>query len=241
MLSYYDYYNTAQIERIAELREALLTLERLQAVIDQAITRLEAERVDRERALTELQERRTQRQELLAGLERQIDSDQARLQELAQNQADLESLIERLTKALADIPSDLGQYHHPRELQGSLPMPLNGRVHRAFGQDRPGGMIWQGWLIAADSGVEVRAVAYGRVAYADWLRGYGLLLIIDHGDGFMSLYGNNESLLFEPGDWVQPGEVVGTVGDNPGDEQGLYFELRNNGRAIDPAQWVDRP
>ena len=101
-------------------------------------------------------------------------------------------------------------------------------------------MAWQGWLIGADRGAEVRAVAYGRVAYADWLRGYGLLMIIDHGDGFMSLYGNNESLLFEPGDWVQPGEVIATVGDQPGNEQGLYFELRSSGRAIDPAQWIKR-
>ncbi len=119
-------------------------------------------------------------------------------------------------------------------------MPLQGRVLHAFGQARGSGLRWQGWLIEAESGAEVRAIAYGRVAYADWLRGYGLLMIIDHGDGFMSLYGNNESLLFEPGDWVQPGASIGTVGSDPGAGQGLYFELRSDGRALDPAAWVRR-
>ena len=115
-----------------------------------------------------------------------------------------------------------------------------------FGSGQPvppgaeGGMNWQGWLIAADPGVEVRAIAHGRVAYADWLRGYGLLMIIDHGDGIMSLYGHNESLLFEVGDWVQPGALISTVGESPGNSQGLYFELRNQGKAVDPATWMSR-
>jgi septal ring factor EnvC (AmiA/AmiB activator) len=83
-------------------------------------------------------------------------------------------------------------------------------------------------------------VAYGRVAFADWLRGYGLMLIIDHGDGFLSLYGNNESLLADVGDWVEPGEMISVVGTNPGMSQGLYFELRKDGKAVDPAAWIQR-
>ena len=119
-------------------------------------------------------------------------------------------------------------------------MPVAGPVRHAFGQTRAGGMRWQGWLIGSDPGSEVRSIAYGRVAFADWLRGYGLLIIIDHGQGFMSLYGQNESLLHEAGTWVENGEPISVVGSNPGDTQGLYFELRRQGKALDPAAWVAR-
>jgi septal ring factor EnvC (AmiA/AmiB activator) len=240
MLAYFDYFSSAQASHIFELQDALSTLDRLQAGIDDALDRLRDVLEERQFALQELQEKRQDREALLAALARQIDNDAARLEEMSRNQSDLEALIRRLTDALADIPTDLGEYQHPRTLKGALPMPLDGRVLHAFGQNRAGGMQWQGWLITADNGAEVSAIAYGRVAYADWLRGYGLLMIIDHGEGFMSLYGNNESLLFEPGDWVQPGQSIGTVGANPGDEQGLYFELRNHGEAIDPANWINR-
>jgi septal ring factor EnvC (AmiA/AmiB activator) len=119
-------------------------------------------------------------------------------------------------------------------------MPIEGPVRHAFGQDRGSELNWQGWLIGADAGAEVKAVAYGRVAFADWLRGYGLLIIIDHGDGYMTLYGHNESLLHDAGNWVDAGEIISVVGSNPGSGQGLYFELRRNGKAVDPAAWLAR-
>lgn len=119
-------------------------------------------------------------------------------------------------------------------------MPVKGRVKHAFGQPRTAGLRWHGWLIGAASGTEVKTIAYGRVAYADWLRGYGLLLIMDHGDGFMSLYANNESLLHELGDWVEPGTTISTVGTSPLNGNGLYFEIRRNGKAMDPAVWLKR-
>jgi len=99
---------------------------------------------------------------------------------------------------------------------------------------------WRGWLISADGGSEVKSVAHGRVAFSDWLRGYGLLMIIDHGDGYMSLYGNNESLLHDVGDWVEARTAISTVGSIPGSGSGLYFEFRKNGKAVDPANWVRR-
>jgi septal ring factor EnvC (AmiA/AmiB activator) len=212
----------------------------MQADIDTELTALSLAQNEQLRTLGEMQKQRATRQEVLAGLSGRIESDAARLEELTANRADLEALIKRLAEALADIPSDLGSYQHPSTRRGALPMPLQGRVLHSFGQSRTGGLRWQGWLIGAASGAEVNAIAYGRVAYADWLRGYGLLMIIDHGDGFMSLYGNNESLLYEVGDWVQPGTVISTVGENPGAGQGLYFELRDSGKAIDPATWISR-
>jgi septal ring factor EnvC (AmiA/AmiB activator) len=119
-------------------------------------------------------------------------------------------------------------------------MPVNGRVKHAYGQPRTAGLRWQGWLIGAPAGAEVKAIAYGRVAYSDWLRGYGLLMIIEHGDGFMSLYANNESLVREEGDWVEPGASISTVGSSPVNGTGLYFEIRKNGKAMDPAVWLKR-
>jgi septal ring factor EnvC (AmiA/AmiB activator) len=240
MLAYYDYFNRAQVDRISELRSALSTLDRMQDTIDQELARVGQVREQQLEVLAELESQRDDRASLLAQLTEQIDSEQARLEELQQNRKDLEALLERLSDVLADIPSDLGNHASLPRQKGRLAMPLKGPVKQAFGQSRGGGLRWQGWLIGAPAGSEVQNIAYGRVAFADWLRGYGLLIIIDHGDEFMSLYGQNESLLHDAGDWVEPGEPISIVGSNPGDGQGLYFELRRKGKAQDPAVWLKR-
>ena len=240
MLAYYDYYARAQVDRIALLRESLTTLDAMQQSIDLELARLTQLAAEQQRVLEQLGARREQRQVLLAQLASQIDSESSRLRELEQNRQALEALIERLTDVLSDIPPDLGNRAGVEKQKGRLPMPLTGPVRHAFGQNRTGGLKWQGWLIGAEAGSEVNAVAYGRVAFADWLRGYGLLIIIDHGQGYMSLYGHNESLLHEAGAWVEPGEAISIVGSNAGSDQGLYFEIRKGGKAIDPAAWMAR-
>lgn len=240
MLAYYDYVNRAQLERIGELEEAVATLERLAGETEREVDRLAAVQREQQSLRDELAEQRGHRAELLAGIADDIERSQSNLRELERDRRDLEALIERLADVLADIPLDLDQRAGIGGRKGQLPMPVSGPVRHAYGQPRGAGLQWQGWLIGAETGAEVRAVAYGRVAFADWLRGYGLLLIIDHGQGFMSLYGHNESLLQDAGAWVEAGEVIGVVGSNPGSSQGLYFELRRNGKAIDPAAWLDR-
>ena len=240
MMAYYDYINRAQIDRISDLRAALLTLERMQVSIDAELIRLENVQKEQSLVLKQLDEQRSERRLLLAELAGQISSDESRLRELQRNRQDLETLISRLANVLADIPADLGQHLGVASRKGRLPMPVEGPVIHAFGQTRGGGLRWHGWMIEADEGQDVIAVAYGRVAFSDWLRGYGLLIIIDHGEGFMSLYGHNESLLHEAGDWVEPGEAISVVGTAAGNSQGLYFELRKNGKAIDPAAWLSR-
>jgi len=240
LLAYYDYINRAQVARIGQLRESLSRLDAIQRAIDAELERI-AELVEEQQvALERLGDQRTERENLLAELARRIGGDEARLQELEQNRLDLEALLERLADVLADIPADLGSHLGVARQKGALPMPVRGPVKHAFGQRRGGGLNWQGWLIGAPAGSEVQAVAYGRVAFADWLRGYGLLMIIDHGQGFMTLYGHNESLLQEAGAWVEPGDTISVVGNNPGSDQGLYFELRRDGKAIDPAGWLAR-
>jgi septal ring factor EnvC (AmiA/AmiB activator) len=240
MLAYYDYLNQAQAEKISRLRRALDTLDRMQASIDLELLQIETVQADQQTIRDELDRQRDLRSGLLAALSEQVSSEEARLRELERNRKDLETLLEKLTDVLADIPTDLGSKAGIASRKGRLLMPLKGPVRNAFGQRRGADLRWQGWLIGADRGAEVGAVAYGRIAFADWLRGYGLLVIIDHGQGYLSLYANNESLLREAGAWVEPGEVISIVGSNPGSEQGLYFELRKDGAAIDPAAWLAR-
>ena len=190
--------------------------------------------------LEEMTDQRNQRQAVIGSLSSQINTDEVRLTELQRDRLDLEVLLEKLSNVLADIPADLGQRRGPADLKGKMPMPVKGRVKYAYGQPRTAGLRWQGWLIDTDVGKEVKTVAYGRVAYSDWLRGYGLLMIIDHGDGFMTLYSNNESLLREVGEWVEAGSSISTVGSSPLNGKGLYFEIRKNGKAMDPVVWLKR-
>lgn len=239
-LAYYEYFSQSQAAQINELRQVLQTLDAMQANIDLELSVLDEVQKSKQAVLDEMTDQRKQRQVVIESLSRRIDSDENRLAELQRDRQDLEALLEKLSDALADIPADLGQQHGLPVLKGKMPLPVKGRVRHAFGQSRTGGLSWQGWLIGAERGSEVQSIAYGRVAYSDWLRGYGLLMIIDHGDGFMSLYANNESLLREVGDWVEPGSNISTVGTSPVTGDGLYFEIRKDGKAMDPAVWLNR-
>lgn len=240
MLAYYDYVNRARVAQITGLREALAILEELQRPIDRELARLSVLQAEQESIREELGIQRVQRNVLLEEIEQDIRGTESRLSELEGNRRALQDLLDRLADALADIPEDLERHAGVAGKKSRLPMPVKGPVKHAFGQERAGGLNWQGWLIGAEAGTEVAAVAYGRVAFADWLRGYGLLMVIDHGEGFMTLYGHNESLLREAGEWVEEGDPISIVGSNPGSTQGAYFEIRREGRALDPAAWLAR-
>jgi septal ring factor EnvC (AmiA/AmiB activator) len=239
-LAYYDYFSRSQVEQISELRQVIKTLDLMQAKINVELLALNEVQKNQQAVIDEMTEQRKQRQLVVDDLSSQIGTGETRLVELQRDRQDLEALLERLSDVLADIPSDLGQQNGLTGLKGKMPLPVKGRVRHAYGQARTAGLRWQGWLIGASAGSEVKAIAYGRVAYSDWLRGYGLLMIIDHGDGFMSLYANNESLLREVGDWVESGSGISTVGTNPLNGDGLYFEIRKDGKAMDPAAWLKR-
>lgn len=240
ILAYYDYFSRSQASQISELKQVLVALDQMQVKINVELSSLEEVQRSQQAVLDEMTQHRNERQDIIDTLSSQISTDEVRLAELHRDQTDLETLLEKLSDVLSDIPADLGQRLGPADLKGKMPIPVKGRVRHAYGKARTAGMRWQGWLVAAASGSEVRAIAYGRVAYSDWLRGYGLLMIIDHGDGFMSLYANNESLLHEVGDWIEPGAMISTVGSTPRNGTGLYFEIRKNGKALDPAVWLKR-
>ncbi len=153
---------------------------------------------------------------------------------------ELQQLLSGLQHALVDFPMVVRDPFAGQK--GSLSWPLRGRLVNDFGQPRAGGRLqWQGVMLGAERGTEVRAVYHGRVAYADWLPGMGLLMVIEHGDGFLSLYGHNESLYREVGDWVEAGETIGTVGDSGGKLlSALYFEIRRGVTPLNPHQWLGR-
>ena len=239
-LAYYDYFSRSQASQINELKQVLNTLDEMQVKINVELSALDEVQKSQQAVQDDMTSQRNERQAIIESLSSQIDTDEKQLAELQNNRKHLETLLEKLINVLADIPADLGKRLGPGDLKGKMPIPVKGRVKHAYGQPRTAGLRWQGWMIAAANGSEVKAIAYGRVAYSDWLRGYGLLLIIDHGDGFMSLYANNESLLHEVGDWVEPGAGISTVGTSPLNGNGLYFEIRKNGKALDPAVWLKR-
>ena len=239
-LAYYDYFSRSQAEQISELREVIKTLDQMQSQMNVELSALDEVQKNQQTVINEMTGQRNQRQTVIVKLSSQIDTGETRLEEMQRDRQDLEALLERLSDVLADIPSDLGQQNGLVDLKGKMSLPVKGRVRHAFGQARTAGLHWQGWQIGADAGSEVKTIAYGRVAYSDWLRGYGLLMIIDHGDGFMSLYANNESLLREVGDWVDSGSGISTVGSSPLNGDGLYFEIRKDGKAVDPAAWLKR-
>jgi septal ring factor EnvC (AmiA/AmiB activator) len=238
MLAYYGYF-TAQ--RAARIQAVIATLEELeQLAIDVAAqeANLLVLREEEQETLEELQASRTERANAVAALEREIRDDNARIERKRREEQDLVALIAHLTSMLADVPPEtLADFESLRE---RLPWPVRGSLLDDFGQPRAGGrMTWTGVHIGADAGTEVRAVAHGRVAYADWLPGLGLLVVLDHGEGYMTLYGNNQALFAQAGDWVQPGVVIATVGDSGGqDSAGLYYEIRKDGRPLNPNHWM---
>ena len=239
-LAYYDYFSRSQASQINELKQVLNTLDEMQVKINVELSALDEVQKSQQAVQDDMTSQRNERQAIIESLSSQIDTDEKQLAELQNNRKHLETLLEKLSNVLADIPADLGKRLGPGDLKGKMQIPVKGRVKHAYGQPRTAGLRWQGWMIGAANGSEVKAIAYGRVAYSDWLRGYGLLLIIDHGDGFMSLYANNESLLHEVGDWVEPGAGISTVGTSTLNGNGLYFEIRKNGKALDPAVWLKR-
>ncbi|WJW75550.1 peptidoglycan DD-metalloendopeptidase family protein [Thiohalobacter sp. IOR34] len=238
-LVYYRYLNQARVRQIRGLRETLATLARLETEIGAEVEQLAATRREQQAALARLEKQRAERAALLAGIRAGIRGGSAELERLRRDEQRLQGLLEELRHALADVEQAGAPQLAFAKQRRKLPWPVAGRLRARFGQPRGvGGLRWRGVFISAPAEQPVKAVSHGRVAFADWLRGFGLLIILDHGDGYMSLYGHNQALFREPGDWVEAGEVIAAVGDSGGMERsGLYFELRHRGKPIDPLKW----
>jgi murein hydrolase activator len=256
----------AKADLIADLREKSKEKKRLTEAAQEKNVELAAIEEKERQTHGALLEQQKQKQELLAKLSETIKAQRREIGALQHDEKRLTSLINTLAKssrrtvkhrpatpaspaAPTESPSMAHNERTPdptqsggnfASLKGRLHLPVRGQIANRFGTSRAeGGTTWKGLLILAPEGTEVKSVAAGQVVYADWLRGFGNLLVVDHGDGFLSVYGNNQSLLRETGENVKAGEAVATVGSSGGNpESGLYFELRYQGQAFDPLRWV---
>ena len=239
LLAYYDYMNKVRATRIQAVRAQLDTLAKINARVKQQLAALSDLRQQRARTLAQLKHSRETRTQLLAQLNQRIRSHGQQLARMQSDERNLENLLNNLQQTLADIPADLEGHHRFSSLRKRLPWPVAGRIIQSFGAPLAGGRLRaHGDLIAAPLGTPVRAIAYGRVVFADWLPHFGLLVIIDHGSGYMSIYAHNQSVYVHVGDWVQMGETIATLGDSGGQDQpALYFEIRHGGVALSPRDW----
>ena len=249
-VEYYGYLSRSRAALIASLRDDLKQVEAAELVVKEKhaeLAQIEARQLSEKRAL---QKQANTRKHTLSKLDRQIGARRKQVVQLERDEQRLTRLVERLARAMAAAPS---AKRKPGErpsaasgdftkFKGRLKLPVAGELSNSFGSRRSDtGTRWKGLFIRAHAGSPVKALGPGQVVFADWLRGFGNLIIIDHGDGFMSLYGYNEALLKQEGETVAAGDIIANVGNSGGNaESGLYFEVRYQSRAIDPLQWVSK-
>jgi septal ring factor EnvC (AmiA/AmiB activator) len=234
LLAYYRYFERARVGEVDHLLGDLAALADLRKAIERETAAVQQSRDEQVQETRRLEAERDQRRDLVAKLEADLKDQQGRIAALGRDEKALVQLLEKLRDVFADIPKQIAGAEPFAGQRGRLGWPL-----RAAGNAAAAATEGNGVLIAAPEGGEVRAVSHGRVVFADWMRGYGLLLIVDHGDNYLSLYGCNETLLKDVGDWVNAGEVVATSGASGArNRPGLYFELRHDGKPLDVRAWL---
>ena len=247
---YLTYLARARAELIGSLRANLGRITNLTQETNQQRAELLAINNEQQALRQRLETEKTARKAVLLKVSREVESQRREISTLKRDENRLAKLVDQLSQMLSRtkpgtlrnerVPDAGGDSAAFGQLKGRLYLPVRGELKGRFGSPREGsGVSWKGLFIAAATGQEVKAVATGRVVFADWLRGFGNLLIIDHGSGYMSLYGNNESLFKRVGDAARSGETVAAVGNSGGNmNSGLYFEIRHQGKAFDPLDWV---
>lgn len=238
MLIYQGYFTRARSRRMDEFRTTLEQLQDAERVVREQQAALGELRAERERQIAGLDAEKAQQADIVAQLKRRLASGTAELGKLEADAERVNKLLVALQQALRDLPAP-GDNRPLAKLKGKLAWPVAGRISMGYGaQLGAGKMRARGVHITTAAGADVHAIARGRVVFADWLRGFGLLLILDHGDGYMSLYGENSSLYKDVGAKVGAGEVVAAAGSSGGQQRtGLYLELRKDGQPLDPGSW----
>jgi septal ring factor EnvC (AmiA/AmiB activator) len=238
-LAYFQTLIEAQQKTITEYELGLEAVAQNRSRIAQAGTALREQAAATEATKITLTDQRAMRQTTLALISQQVQDDQQRLNALERDQARLNTLLGELEAVAAAAPPEAQMPF--ADTQGTLAMPVAGALKNRYGARRNADIRWRGWLIAADEGEPVRAVHGGDIIYADWLRGQGLLMVVDHGEGWLSLYAQNHSLLRGVGDRVSAGDIIAKAGASGGSEtSGLYFEIRHRGEPVDPGEWIRR-
>lgn len=240
ILKYHDYFLKARTSKIEEWLATLNKLANVKTSISKKEQQLIAQRDQLNSRQNELKTQIAERKLALANIRRTISSDQQKLAKLEDERQALEAVLTALEQAVTNLtlPSNAQPFSSRR---GKMIWPVHGKLQHRFGARRRADINWTGWLLTASEGSSVQAIHHGRVVFSDYLRGHGLLLIIDHGNGYMSLYAHNQVLLKEAGDWVQTGAIVSKVGNSGGlSQNALYFEIRHNGKPSDPAKWLKK-
>lgn len=237
-MGYLSYINRERQKTLEHARSQLDKLADIYANLERSQRDLSGLEQGIKDQIERLQSTRSLRTALVQSLNKSIQRSTNRLAQLKGDEKRLRQLLEQLDSALNDIPADISQ-RSMRQFRGKLPWPTKGKLLVRYGSTKSDGSLhWNGVMIGAKAGQPVYAIARGRVVFADWLRGQGLLLIVDHGDGLMSLYGHNQSLYKAVGDWINPGELISSVGNTGGQSQpALYFEVRDKGRPKNPKKW----
>ncbi len=237
-LKYYDYIIQARAEKITAYMGTIERLNKIEPEITYETEKLQSNFSRLQNQRQALQSEQSQRKKTLDKLLADLRSGDARLKNLQNDRTRLQRILTNVKQFLSedDLQSNAESF---ASLKGKLPWPTNGRILHNYGSARVGNRLrWEGMLIGATTGNPVVAVHHGRVVYSDYLRGHGLLLIVDHGGGYMTLYAHNEVLYKELGEWVNRGETIATVGTSGGQERAaLYFELRHKGEPTNPRSW----
>ncbi|MEH6387180.1 MULTISPECIES: murein hydrolase activator EnvC [Pseudomonas] len=239
MMRYYEYVSRARMEEITTYNHTLAQIRQASAAIAREQAQLHENREQLAERQQAVEAERETRAELLASLKSESRTSEQQLKQRQSERAELAALIKKLDEAITSIPTPAGSLPFA-DAKGKLPLPVKGSIQSKFGSQRgdDARLKWDGLVITAEAGTTVHAIHGGRVVFADWLRGSGLLLILDHGNGYLSLYGHNQALLRDVGTWVQPGEAIATVGSSGGlSSSSLYFSIRKQGRALDPLAW----
>jgi septal ring factor EnvC (AmiA/AmiB activator) len=239
IISYYDYLNRARAGLIAGIQDSHRTLIETGERIRSDEARLNSLRAEQQELLASVEQARDLRKVALEQRDQQIASADKRLATLKQDVAQLEELTRKLTEVVPPpVPANIAF----KSRKGKLPWPVAGKMVQRFGESMKGGVTLEGIVIESREGANVRAVHGGVVIFADWLRGYGLMLIVDHGDGYMTLYGYNQSLLRKVGDSVEAGEVISLAGVSGGRRNAaVYFAIRKGSSPVNPLSWCTRP
>jgi septal ring factor EnvC (AmiA/AmiB activator) len=241
VITYYDYINRARSRQITDINKTLQRLSALKQTIKIEKTGLKELFVKQSQKKNELELSYKERQTILRQLVNRLANQSKELQRLQDDKRQLAALLGYLEDTFKKIPDSLSFQVGFAKLKGRLPYPVAGKVMHRFGQRLVAHLKWQGMLISAAKGTKVRAVAAGRIAFAQWFRNLGLLVIIEHGDGYMSLYGHNQSIYTKTGNWVNANDVIASVGDSGGRSiSALYFEIRHQGVAQPPQKWLQK-
>ena len=244
-LTWLGFLARSRSELLGSIQASLEALERNRQAVEEQQTALVALEAERRKQLAQLEGSRKERATVIASLDTQVKGQKQQLSRARDQAAGLERVLRELERAAANArrqvpaPGTTPAAPTPGKPLSKGRWPVEGRLLADFGQPRAGGQLrWDGMLIAAPAGSEVRAIRPGKVVYADWLPGLGLLLVLDHGGGYLSLYGHNQDLTRQVGDRLAVGDVLAHVGDTGGQARSaLYFEVRRNGRPLNPRQW----